>query len=190
MFQYRPTKAEHREFNHAPIQFALWPNSTTLWPTFKSSTLDRTDDPYPVHLPHPDTHHMPPLLSREERYPIIMLLMNAQGGNIAALRVATIIPETSSQTRSTIEQQKPEPFNPETYHRSLQETMTTLKTTDIVRPAGRIDILGQEPRNQLHKAQNPSWGQAVVIKSETQTIAGRRQPRPQQAPLAAPHPDR
>lgn len=73
-----------------------------------------------------------------------MLLVNAQGGNIDARRVATMSPQTYREIRRIIEQQKNQPFNPETYHHSLQETMNRLTPANIARNAGRIETLGQE----------------------------------------------
>lgn len=144
LFHNRPTPAERKEFNHAPVQFALWDNPPALWLAFKFGALDWIDAPYTVHLTPPDARYMPLLLSREQRYPIVMLLVNAHDGNIEALRVATISPETSRQMRRIIEEQKTRPFHSETYNRSLQETMNRLTPAGIAQLAGRAEILGQE----------------------------------------------
>ena len=146
LFHRNPTPAEKNEFNNAPAQMALWNNSPVLWIAVKFGSLDWIDAPYTVHLTHPDARTMPELKSPEERYPLTMLYVNADGGDIEAVRVATMSPAMSRDIRRISQEQEAEKYDPENYERSLRTTMEQYEPRQIARLAQRLETLGQNGR--------------------------------------------
>lgn len=143
LFHRNPTAAEKSQFNNAPAQMALWNNPPVLWIAVKFGALDWIDAPYTVHLTHPEARAMPELKSPEERYPLTMLYVNADGGNIEAIRVATMSPAMSRDIRRIAEEQKSEKHDPERYDQSVKLTMEKYEPQQIARLAQRLETLGR-----------------------------------------------
>ena len=89
---------------------------------------------------------MPDLKSPEECYPLTMLYVNADGGNIEAIRVATMSPAMSRDIRRIAEEQKAERYDPERYDRSVKLTMAKYAPPQIARRAQRLETLGRNGR--------------------------------------------
>ena len=146
LFHRNPTAAEKNRFSNAPAQMALWNNPPVLWIAVKFGALDWIDTPYTVHLTHPDARTIPELESPEERYPLTMLYVNADGGDIEAIRVATMSPAMSRDIRRISQEQEAEKYDPENYERSLRTTMEQYAPRQIARLAQRLETLGQNGR--------------------------------------------
>ena len=146
LFHHNPTAAEKNRFNNAPAQMALWNNPPVLWIAVKFGSLDWIDAPYTVHITHPDARTMPELKSPEERYPLTMLYVNADGGDIEAIRMATMSPAMSRDIRRIAEKQKEKRHDPERYDRSVKLTMEQYGPQQIARLAQRLETLGQNGR--------------------------------------------
>ena len=146
LFHRNPTAAEKNRFNNAPAQMALWNNPPVLWIAVKFGSLDWIDAPYTVHLTHPDSRTMPELKPPEERYPLTMLYVNADGGDIEAIRVATMSPAMSRDIRRISQEQEAEKYDPENYERSLRTTMEQYEPRQIARLAQRLETLGRNGR--------------------------------------------
>lgn len=142
LFHRNPTPAEKNQFNQAPAQIALWNNPPVLWIAVKFGALNWIDAPYTIHLTHPDARAMPELKSPEERYTLTMLYVNANGGNIEAIRIATMSPAMSRDFRQIVEQQKAQHHDPNEYDHQVKLTISTTTSTQIANKAQRLETLG------------------------------------------------
>ena len=72
-----------------------------------------------------------------------MLYVNAGGGNIEAIRVATMSPAMSRDIRRIAEEQEAEKHDPERYDRSVKLTISKYAPRQIARLAQRLETLSQ-----------------------------------------------
>ena len=121
-FFNRPTPEEQRLYQEAPVKIGFWKDGPVMWAVFHIEGLGWHDAPYTPHLVEPEGRIVPELKTSDSRYPVTMLLGDAEDGVIVSLRVATLSPETSRLTAEITKELIAEPYDPEEYRNRIHAT--------------------------------------------------------------------
>lgn len=102
------------------------------------------DAPFTPHLVVPEARHFPKLAAAESRYPMTVIMADANTGTIQSLRYSTLSPGLSRQLQEATATLLHQPFSNEEYEEAVQRMYRQYPDPGaMLRLPPVIDLLGQ-----------------------------------------------
>lgn len=120
LFISSPSALEVDAFRHLPARVGLYLEAPVLWLLFDIPAVHVADAPFTPHLVAPEARHFPALNTPESRYPITVVMADADTSTIRSLRYATLSPGVSRQLQQGTATLLHQPFSNEDYQEAVE----------------------------------------------------------------------
>ena len=131
-------------YKDAPIRMGFWKDGPVMWAIFNVQGLGWQDAPYTPHRVEPEGRQFVELPYPESRYPLTIIVGNAEDSVIRTIRSTTLSPEVSRQVRDIAMQLAQESFDEDAFDRKILETYWQYKSSQEMKDLPTfMDVLGQ-----------------------------------------------
>ena len=120
LFISSPSELEIQAFRTLPAKVGLHLEPPVLWLLFDIPAVHVADAPFTPHLVAPEARHFPDLATTESRYPMTVVMADANTGTIQSLRYSTLSPSLSRQLQEATATLLHQPFSNEEYQEAVQ----------------------------------------------------------------------
>jgi hypothetical protein len=135
MFFKNPSIYDVMAVKKAVCEFGVLKIENVIFFLYKFGTqIDWSDQPFSIHLVPENERELPELTSENSRLTLQIILTDAGTGKIKALRMVSLSPEFSTALLNLTKEQINEPFDSQTYDRTVDRIYTTYPaTTDLLK---------------------------------------------------------
>ena len=131
-------------YQDAPIKIGFWRDGPVMWAIFNVEGLGWQDAPYTPHRVEPEGRQFVELPTPASRYPLTIIVGNAEDSVIRTIRSTTLSPGASRQIRKIAQALTQEHFDEEVFDRKIRETYERYKSSQDMKDLPPfMNFLGQ-----------------------------------------------
>ena len=130
-------------YRDATARIGFWKDPPIMWAIFHFEGLGWQDAPYTPHKVEPEGRILIELPNPESRYPITIIVANAEDSMVRAIRSTTISPRVSRDARDITKELMESPFTESEFDRKINETYFHHQSSEEMKDLPRyLDPMG------------------------------------------------